>query len=140
MTNDLTNLKDEINALRTNEKSLRTSLSTLLASQTTSGLRDSVAALEARHVELTSRLKSLKAGTVAPVDKEAKETIKNNLACWESIAQKRKKIRDNIWGLIKDALPEDVNAQELKVCMMTVGYWCCVVMRKMGKNCPMLVF
>lgn len=52
---------------------------------------------------------------MVPVSVEAKEKIDKELAYWECAVRKRKKIRDDVWALIKDALPEDLNAQEIKV-------------------------
>ena len=87
----------------------------MLGTQTTNELQGSIAARETELNEVQSRLEPLRSGTVTAVSIEAKERIDKELAYWEIAAKKRKKIRDEIWALIKDALPEDLNAQELKV-------------------------
>ena len=56
-----------------------------------------------------------------PVSLEAKEKIDKELAYWEVAARKRKKIRDEVWALIKDALPENLNAQAIKVRILFQG-------------------
>lgn len=78
-------------------------------------MQDSIAARETELRELQSRLEPLRSGTVVPASVEAKEKIDKELAYWECVVKKRKKIRDDVWALIKDALPEDLNAQEIKV-------------------------
>ena len=116
IADNLSEAKSEITSFRTEEKALKTKLSALLGTQTTSELQESIVAREAELAELRLRLEPLRSGTVAPVNVKVKEKVDKELLHWEAAARRRKKIRDEMWALIEDALPEEINAEELKVC------------------------
>ena len=125
LADTLAEIKGEINSLRTEERSLKAKLAALLGTQTTSELRDSIAAREAELTQLRARLEPLRSGTVAPVNVEVKVKVDGELARWEAAAKGRKKIRDEMWAFIKDALPDDVNAEEVKVWCRSSLLFCC---------------
>ena len=115
LADNLTEMKNEINSLRAEEKTLKTKLSALLGTQTTSELQESIAIRQVELTELKARLDPLRSGSVAPVNVKVKEKIDNELSHWEAAAKRRKKIRDEMWALIKDALPEELNAEDIMV-------------------------
>jgi len=71
--------------------------------------------MEAEKEEITARLVNLKSGDIKPMRKEEKETIDVDLRKWERIAFNRSKIVNDMWGSVLDALPEGVNAADLRV-------------------------
>jgi len=96
-------------------KELRSQLSLLNSTVSTSDLRTSIEKMEAEKEEITARLVNLKSGDIKLVRKEEKETIDVDLRKWERIAFNRSKIVNDMWGSVLDALPEGVNAADLRV-------------------------
>jgi len=96
-------------------KELRSQLSLLSSAVSTADLRTSVEKMEAEKEAITARLIMLKTGDVKPVRKEEKEAIDEDMRKWERIARNRSKIIKDMWGSVLDALPEGVNAADLRV-------------------------
>ncbi|KAF2835808.1 homologous-pairing protein-like protein 2 [Patellaria atrata CBS 101060] len=107
-------LRDETTNLRATEKSLKTSLSTLQATLSTTDLRAAVSTLETERTEILGRLEGLRSGSAKPIDEKEKQDVEDEVRKWESLERKRKKIREEMWGFLCESLPEELKAEDLK--------------------------
>jgi 26S proteasome regulatory subunit, ATPase 3, interacting protein len=73
--------------------------------------------LELEQEEILSRLGPLRSGSVKPVSKEEKDAVKAALKFWTGVADKRRKIAKEMWGMISESVSmgEGIDVDELKV-------------------------
>ncbi|KAI9703988.1 MAG: hypothetical protein M1820_005770, partial [Bogoriella megaspora] len=101
-------------ALRAEEKTLRSAVTSLSTTVSTSELCSCISNLEAQKQEMSARLEMLKGGTVKPVSQEAREKIETDVRMWEKIERNRRKIRKELWSIVREGLPEGMAEDELK--------------------------
>ncbi|KAF2707370.1 homologous-pairing protein-like protein 2 [Pleomassaria siparia CBS 279.74] len=87
-------------------KTLRSTLSALNSTLSTTNLISNVAALEAEKPEIVARLESLKAGKTKKVTKQEREDIERGWKEWRVVAKRREKIATEMWKMIEDCLPD----------------------------------
>lgn len=100
-------LRDATIALKAEEKELRQAVREGASQIPLAELRAYVAGLEQEKAEISSRLLKLKNGNVQPFKIEESEKIKADHRKWERAAHARKKIRNELWSMIKDQVGGD---------------------------------
>jgi 26S proteasome regulatory subunit (ATPase 3-interacting protein) len=121
MTSETAALQIEISTFHTKLRILRTKLSGLTASRRLNleELLASAATLEIERDELLFRLEPLRSGSVVPVSREERETLRLEIARWTKIAKVRKGIKKDMWDQIRDMAGEE--AASIKVCLVYCG-------------------
>ncbi len=105
---ETTRLRDETIALKTEEKELQKALRGGGASQVPlSELTASIAALEHNKAEMVARLSDLTSGDLKPVSVEKRERIFAEHRMWQRAAAARKRIRGELWGVIKGVVEKE---------------------------------
>ncbi|KAF2459271.1 homologous-pairing protein-like protein 2 [Lineolata rhizophorae] len=107
-------LQTETAAFKAEEKTLRTSLTATNATLPTCDLRAAVASCETEMQDLSSRLTSIRSGTIRPVSAKEKNGVEAEVRKWEGIEKRRKRISDELWGLIAENVPEGTETKELR--------------------------
>ncbi|TKA42583.1 hypothetical protein B0A54_07425 [Friedmanniomyces endolithicus] len=103
-----TRLRDETTALKAEEKELQKALRGGGASQISlSDLKASIAALERDKAEMAARLSALTSGDLKPVSVEEREKICAEHRMWQRAAAARKRIRGELWGVIKGVVEKE---------------------------------
>lgn len=65
---------------------------------------------------LEKRLVPLRAGGGTPaLSKEEKELLIKREQYWKTACEKRAKIKKDLWSLVRDALPEEMKAEDIAV-------------------------
>ena len=86
----------------------------------TADLRTSVAAMEEEKKDISVRLQTLRKDDVKPVSREEREAVEREVGVWEGVAKRRARIVKEMWGCLRDALPEGVDVVELRVSCLAV--------------------
>ena len=110
----IASLRAETAAALTTAKSLRASLTSLNTTLSTTELRAAVAAQEREKAELLGRLGALRAGEVQSVGKDEREEVEREWGAWRKVSRARERIAGEMWGLVEDSLPEEVDKAELR--------------------------
>ena len=97
-------------------KDLKAQLAALNGTLSTADLFQSLSSIEAEKTTLVQRLKSLSEGDVKPVDQTRALELEAELAKWKGIEMRRRKIRDEMWKIVRDLIPEGHDEVQLKVC------------------------
>ncbi len=116
-----TSLQTETTSLRAREKALKASLATLTSTPSTGDLQRGVSALEREKADLEARLGPLRAGTTALVSKKEMETVEGEVKRWERVEARRRRIREEMWAVVRDVLPEGTDVGDVMVS------FCCLV-------------
>ncbi|KAK5005861.1 hypothetical protein LTR28_007192 [Elasticomyces elasticus] len=111
---EIQRLRNETVALRAEEKALKTALATLSTTVSLPDLRASVQVLEAERQEMTARLILLRSGSAKPIAAGEKDGVDAEMRRWGRAAAARKGIRNCLWALVCDNLPEGTKREELK--------------------------
>ncbi|KAK4979674.1 hypothetical protein LTR66_010382 [Elasticomyces elasticus] len=112
---EIQRLRNETVASRADEKTLKTALATLSTTVSLSDLRASVQLLEAERHEMTARLTLLRSGSAKPIVAGEKARVDAEMRRWGRAAAARKGIKNSLWALVCDNLPEGTKREELKV-------------------------
>jgi 26S proteasome regulatory subunit, ATPase 3, interacting protein len=115
----LSTLRTETANLTAHAKSLRSTLSTLNLTLSTNDLRAAVDGLDSERAEILGRLKKLRSGDVKPVTREERLQVERDEKKWEGIERRRAKIVKEMWGAIRESLPEGTDGGELRVSLST---------------------
>ncbi|KAF2466813.1 Tat binding protein 1-interacting [Lindgomyces ingoldianus] len=102
----IVHLRTNTTTLLSAAKTLRSTLSSLNSSLTTSDLISSVLALQTEKAEILVRLENLRAGKAKKVTKKEREQIEGEWKKWSSMSKRREKISCEMWKLVEDCLPE----------------------------------
>ena len=97
MKSEVEDLKDEVNELKSEHKTLSHSVQQLRSIPSADDLEDLIEKLEDENEELRSRLQTLRSGDVEPVSAEEKERVDRELKAATNILNKRKKAFDVFW-------------------------------------------
>lgn len=113
MEAETTRLREATNTMKAEEKELRQAVREGASQVSLPELRCCVANLEQEKAEMTSRLVKLKSGNVQPVQMEERDKVNADHRKWERTAHARKKIRNELWAVIKDQIGGD-KAEDVK--------------------------
>ena len=69
---------------------------------------------EREKAELLGRLGALRAGDVRSVGKGEREEVEREWVAWRKVSRARERIAGEMWGLVEDSLPEEVDKVELR--------------------------
>lgn len=111
---ETTRLQVATRALKTEEAELRNALKEGASQIPMTEVRGSVAALEHEKAEMIARLTKLKSGSVQPVNTEERDKVNSEHRKLQKTAGARKKIRNELWRAIKDALSSKEELEELR--------------------------
>lgn len=120
-------LQEETHSINAEIKTLRAKLSSLESEMPTMDLHTLVVAMEKEKEEITARLVKLRSGDVEPASKEDKATVDADMKKWEKIATNRAKITKEMWDCVMEALPEDIEAADLKASFCFLPATLCIV-------------
>lgn len=62
------------------------------------------------------RLAPLRAGDTKPISEHEKRELDGELGRWRAVEGRRKFIRESMWGVVRDVLPEDRSVAGVRVC------------------------
>jgi len=93
-------MRGEIISLKSQKKELEAELTALRSAPTATALRQTIKELKAEMAALSARLGPLRAGTVTPVSAAEKAAVDSDLAKFEKMLQKRKKMFKELSGLV----------------------------------------
>jgi len=113
MEEDAKRLKEEIVALKTEEKELRLALREGSAQVPLTEIKATVNKLEQEKADVLARLQKLNSGNIKPISAEERDRVNKEYATWQKTANARKKIRVELWKSIESNL-EKKEAAELK--------------------------
>ncbi|KAI5361377.1 Putative pairing protein [Septoria linicola] len=100
-------LRNEVTALKAEEKELRLTLRTEDKTATLPELKSDVEQLETEKAELALRLEKLRSGTAKPVDPEKKALILMERKRWAKTKAARAKIRKEMWAMVLEAIEKE---------------------------------
>ncbi len=63
----------------------------------------------------------MRAGTTALVSKKEMETVDGEVKRWERVESRRRRIREEMWAVVRDVLPEGTDVGDVMVS------FCCLV-------------
>ncbi|KAF8459479.1 Tat binding protein 1-interacting protein-domain-containing protein [Terfezia claveryi] len=95
-------MRGEITSLKSEKKELETELAALRSAPTAKALQQTMKELKAEIATLSARLGPLRAGTVTPVSPAEKAVVDGDLAKFEKILQKRKKMFKELSELVTE--------------------------------------
>ena len=96
-------MKGKITLLKSEKKELEAELAALRSAPTATALRQTIKELKAEIAALSSRLGPLRAGTVTPVSPAEKAVVDSDLAKFEKMLQKRKKMFKELSELVTES-------------------------------------
>jgi 26S proteasome regulatory subunit (ATPase 3-interacting protein) len=111
MQAEATRLKDATAALKADEKGLRASLRDHTSLTPLPELKATVAALQQEKEAMSTRLAKLKDGDVKPITAEERDKVAAEHNKWKKQGASRRKIRDELWKIITDAVEPEKLAE-----------------------------
>lgn len=96
-------MRGEIASLKSEKRELEAELAALRSAPTATALRQTMKELKAEIAALSARLGPLRAGTVTPVSPAEKAAVDNDLAKFEKMFQKRKKMFKELSELVTES-------------------------------------
>ena len=115
MDEEIANLREQITAMKSEEKILKSNLAGLKATTSTQDLRSNLITIEREKDEMFHRLKLLRVGDVKPVSPQEKAELDKAWKEWSRNVASRKKICMDVWDYITEELPEGKTKEELWV-------------------------
>ena len=107
--------RQDIGTLKSNEKLLRSNLTSVNATLSTSDLRSRVEQLNADKAAMLARLGPLRKGKVKPVKAQEKAEVDRFLKTWTRTADSRKRMALELWNMSSEELPEGKTKEGLWV-------------------------
>lgn len=83
----------------------------------------SINILEAEKVELMDRLRPLQEGNAKPVDEEHRADLERESAKWRVVEGRRRRIREEMWRVVREMLPEGQDEADLRVSAERLDAW-----------------
>lgn len=111
MDTETARLRDELAALKFEEKELRDNLRKGATQVPLPQLKSDVADMEAQKAELEARLAKLKGGNTKPVSAEEKGRVNSCFRVAKRSLDARKKIRGEMWLTIEDVVGKEKGVQ-----------------------------
>ncbi|KAL8711054.1 MAG: hypothetical protein Q9220_004435 [cf. Caloplaca sp. 1 TL-2023] len=105
MSGHANELKEQLEALRGNERLLKANVATLEASPTTNDIQANISVLELEKEELMERLEKLRSGKVEAVSPAEREAVEKERIDWMRKAESRKRVFMEMWAIAGDRLP-----------------------------------
>jgi len=96
-------MRGEITSFKSERKELEAELVALRSAPTASALRQTIKELKTEIATLSARLGPLRAGTVTPVSPAEKAAVDSDLAKFEKMLQKRKKMFKELSELVTES-------------------------------------
>ena len=97
-------------------KGMKAQLNTVISSLPIAEMDANIASLVKERNALEDRLKSLGSGWAHPVMTSTEmDTLERRERYWANAAARREKIRQELWSIVKDSVPEDALVEELQV-------------------------
>lgn len=121
MTTEIKHLQNELSSIKAEEKTARSSLSTLKAIPRIPELRLDIQRLEKEQIDLQTQLTGFTGLDPIKLSPEERSTLESEWKYWQRQATLRRRICRDLWGLCSEVLPENITASELWVC----SYACC---------------
>ncbi|KAK8156498.1 homologous-pairing protein-like protein 2 [Phyllosticta citrichinensis] len=109
-----TTLKSNTAAALAEAKALRSTITTLGATVPLPELRASVKSLEDEVDEAETRVAALRGGNVVPVSADERQNLDQMVRKWERAEKARKKIVNELWGIIVDNVGDQDALAELR--------------------------
>lgn len=110
---EISRLREETGALKSEEKDLRLSIREGAVLAPLHELKSGIAAMETEKEAIEMRLRVLKSGHVRPIAVEDRERVRKNYQKWQKCAAARKKIRKEMWNHVLDFVGKE-KAEETK--------------------------
>ncbi|KAI9654879.1 MAG: hypothetical protein M1831_005248 [Alyxoria varia] len=116
MDAQITSVRNETNALHASMKSMRGQLNAFTNAVPLSEMQANIASLGKEEAALEERLESLKGGLAHPIMTTTEmDILEERERYWVNAVARRAKIRKELWGVVKDSLPEDASIEDVKV-------------------------
>lgn len=114
MEDEIARLEEDTATLRVKEKTIRLEMREDAAVVPLAEIKTITSDLETERTGLQERLGALREGNRKPLNPGEKEITDAELKRWDSCERSRKKIRDNLFNLLQDMLPEDSKLEDVK--------------------------
>ncbi|OQE29767.1 hypothetical protein PENSTE_c002G06050 [Penicillium steckii] len=114
ITTEIKTLQEELSLIKAEEKTARSSLSTLKSKPRISELHLDIQRLEKEQMDLQSKLtKSTASSDTIKLSPEQRATLESEWKYWQRQATLRRRICRDLWGRCSEVLPENITASEL---------------------------
>ncbi|KAJ5573050.1 Chitin synthase activator (Chs3) [Penicillium hetheringtonii] len=113
MTTEIKHLQNELSSIKAEEKTARSSLSTLKAIPRIPELRLDIQRLEKEQIDLQTQLTGFTGLDPIKLSPEERSTLESEWKYWQRQATLRRRICRDLWGLCSEVLPENITASEL---------------------------
>lgn len=107
-------------ALKTKEKQVRAELAEFSARPLLSELRGDIARMKEEKETVSAQLASLGAGESEAVSPEERAAVEKEWKYWQKQAHVRRRICRDLWRSCSEVRPENMTAEELRVCSIRV--------------------